>query len=64
MNLPAWADAFVRPAEQNSRVRGTTYTDCKTVLATGGWNDAVHPQVFHHLTVMIKAMPYDQRSHS
>jgi hypothetical protein len=33
-------------------------------LATGGRDDAIHAQVFHHLAVVIEAMADDQSGHS
>jgi len=31
--------------------------------AAGRRNDAVHPQILHHLPIMIEAMPHDKSGH-
>jgi hypothetical protein len=33
-------------------------------LTAGGRNDIIHPQIFHHLTIVVKAVSYDSTGHT
>src|SRR5438093_1891996 len=60
-----WMDPSPRSRSLGERLRGLTMTSGRSdLLAACRGNDSIHPQIFHHLAVMIEAVPGQCRGHS